>query len=385
MRRRGSGRSWQRFSSGRPRSSAGPLPLGAVGRDAAASGAVVREQMGEFVAQRAIDLLASPNSRSRGLSVISALLPEGGAGGAAHAGIPAHADARGELVAAERRAEVRARGFLQVGASLSGEAIDWRGLGAGSAKRTRSELAEKIELPARDSASEGCEAGEDFRQAPMAVSISRGGRFLAERKAHGRAGEFRGDAHREQDVRRAIEPTMQAEPLEAQMPARSRFMSRLSPSSPGKLTFSVLASVCSGSPLRTAAGNAARMPCQSRSRSAAWRGRSASIAGEREFRGAGHADDGGDVLGAGAALIFVRAAVLQALDVEARARGRAGPRLSGRGICARPARARRSRARRAAPCRRTGWRRCGKARRARGRARRFRAPAGACRFRCWPT
>ena len=40
---------------------------------------------------------------------------------------------------------------------------------------------------------------------------------------------------------------------------------------------------------------------------------------EGEFGGAGEADDGGGVLGAGAALVFVRTAVLQALDVVARA------------------------------------------------------------------
>ena len=71
-------------------------------------------------------------------------------------------------------------------------------------------------------------------------------------------------------------PTMHAEPLDAQMPARSRLISTLSPSSPGKLTLSVFASESTGSLLRTAAGNAARIPSHNFSRRGASRAPSAS-------------------------------------------------------------------------------------------------------------
>ena len=112
---------------------------------------------------------------------------------------------------------------------------------------------------------------------------------------------------------------MHADPLEAQMPARSRFISRLSPSKPGKLTFSVFASRASGSPFITEAGKASRIPSQSRSRSADCLARFGVHFAHRDFRRAGHPDDCGDIFRPRAALIFMRSAVLQSLDRNARA------------------------------------------------------------------
>ena len=69
----------------------------------------------------------------------------------------------------------------------------------------------------------------------------------------------------------SMEPTMHAAPLDAQMPARSRLISSVSPSTPGKPTFNVFASLAETLPLSIAPGKSARIPSQSRSRNPACR------------------------------------------------------------------------------------------------------------------
>lgn len=88
---------------------AGLLPFGAVGRDAAAACAVVRQEVGEFVAEGFVDFGVAEREELR--VQCDELLPVvGETGGGAHAGVPAHADTGGKRLAAEGAQEVAGPG-----------------------------------------------------------------------------------------------------------------------------------------------------------------------------------------------------------------------------------------------------------------------------------
>ena len=101
--------------------------------------------MGEFVPQRAVDFGIAERAEAR-VEMDEGFTGVGGAGGAAHAWVPAHADAGGEVGAAEG-AEEKAGGFLQIGRVAFRRCDDRRrALGLDRGAEAGGELAEKIEL-----------------------------------------------------------------------------------------------------------------------------------------------------------------------------------------------------------------------------------------------
>ncbi len=103
---------------------AGLLPFGAVRGDAAASGAEVREEMRELVAQRAIHFVGTEIAEAR-IEGDERLAGERGAGGAAHARVPADADAFGKSGAMMGEKELAGALFESGGAIGSGCRL-WR-------------------------------------------------------------------------------------------------------------------------------------------------------------------------------------------------------------------------------------------------------------------
>ena len=181
------------------------------------------------------------------------------------------------------------------------------------------------------------------------------------------------------------EPTMQAEPLEAQTPSRSSAIKIVSELNPAKLTFSVLASRCAVSPFCVADGKDSAICFHKRSRNSLWRSCSARAIAQNPFRRRRHAHDRGHIFGSRPALVLVRAAELDRLRSASRRADKAGPRLSVRETCARrnwrrPIRSRPDAfrfSRTTAPCR------CAAGRRAPGKAPRVLPSVEAHRFRCW--
>ena len=96
---------------GQPEIPAGLLPLGAVRGDAAPSDPMVREQMGEFVAQGAVNFVGAKFVEAR-VERDQRFSGVGRARGAAHARIPSDLDAACQVVARQRSQEI-ARGFLK--------------------------------------------------------------------------------------------------------------------------------------------------------------------------------------------------------------------------------------------------------------------------------
>jgi hypothetical protein len=142
----GQGKIVTAFFIGQAEVAAGLLPLGTVCGDAAAASAMVSEEVGEFVAQGAVDLRVAEIAQA-GIERDEGFAGVGGAGGAAHARIPAYADARGEVGAAEW-VEEGAYFFFQL-RGVSRRGCDWSGRGAlDRGAETIGELAEKIELHA---------------------------------------------------------------------------------------------------------------------------------------------------------------------------------------------------------------------------------------------
>jgi len=95
---------------------AGLLPLGAVRRDAAASDPMMREEVGEFVAQGAVDFVGAKFVEAR-IQCDQRFSRIGRSRGAAHARIPSNLDAARQIVAGQRSQEI-ARGFLQRGRAV---------------------------------------------------------------------------------------------------------------------------------------------------------------------------------------------------------------------------------------------------------------------------
>ena len=89
---------------------AGAAPLRAVRRNAPATRAELREQMGQLVAERAIDLggILFAQPRIQGDQVAARI---GASGGAEEARIPFHVDGARELVGVERRQDFARFGF----------------------------------------------------------------------------------------------------------------------------------------------------------------------------------------------------------------------------------------------------------------------------------
>ena len=111
-----------------------------------------------------------------------------------------------------------------------------------------------------------------------------------------------------------MEPTMQAEPLEAQMPSRSRLMSSPSPSSPGKADVEGIGEGM----LRGAVPPRVRTRGEHALPKAVAQGRLPRTFCARirqgQVRSHGHACDGRHIFRPGAAIIFMGAAMLQALE-----------------------------------------------------------------------
>jgi len=90
---------------------AGLLPLGAVRRDAAPSDPMVREEVGEFVAQGAVNFVGAKFVEAR-VERDQRFSRVGRARGAAHARIPSDRHPTCQIVAGQRSQEI-ARGFLK--------------------------------------------------------------------------------------------------------------------------------------------------------------------------------------------------------------------------------------------------------------------------------
>ena len=85
-------------------------------------------------------------------------------------------------------------------------------------------------FPFRPGWGEGAEAGDDAGQDVQHVVDLLRRVVVAHGEPHATARQVFGDAHRGQHVRGSSEPDVQAEPLEAAMPARSSAISTASPS-----------------------------------------------------------------------------------------------------------------------------------------------------------
>ena len=180
-------------------------------------------------------------------------------------------------------------------------------------------------------------------------------------------------------------PDEQAEPVDTAMPSRSSAISSDSASTRSKLMFVVFGTRGDARAVDDGArAPRRRMPSSSRSRSAARRARFLGHLRARQLGRDAHADDAGDVLGAGAAAALLLAAGHESAAAAARAGSRSRRRPSARRTCAPRATAGRRRApsRRPGSCRPTARRRCGTARRARAPAAPARRSAEWCRSRC---
>lgn len=244
------------------------LPFDAMRGDFASACAVLCDEVGQFVKEGAVDFAFAELAQSR----VEDNLSQGGVGeacGAAHSGVPEHLKGCGEGVKAEfGQLLLSAEGQVVGRFSFEGSLLAHGGGGGGQ---------EGFEAFGKGKRQFHSRSRSQTRPTVTTVwSISASVRVRHKenrRERFARAGEIPMAIRTWEGCR---DPTIHAEPLEAQIPSISSAMRRLSESELGKVTLVVLGRRCWGVPFTTSPGQRSSNPVSSRFRSCARRGESSA-------------------------------------------------------------------------------------------------------------